>query len=50
MSVVLSEQGQKRYGQTFGYLVGESLDWRARGLARLNELTSNNSAPESDNG
>ena len=50
MSVVLSAQGQKRYGQTFGYLVGEPLDWRARGLARLNELTSNNSAPESDNG
>ena len=38
MSKVLSTQGQKRYGQTFGYLVGEPLDWAARGLARLEEL------------
>ncbi len=38
LSHVLSDQGQKRYGQTFGYLVGEPLDWKARGLARLDEL------------
>ena len=38
LSHVLSDEGQKRYGQTFGYLVGEPLDWKARGLARLNEL------------
>ena len=38
LSHVLSDEGQKRYGQTFGYLVGEPLDWKARGLARLDEL------------
>ncbi len=35
---VLSPEGQARYAPTFGYLVGEPLDWAARGLARLNEL------------
>lgn len=49
LSYVLSETGQKRYGQTFGYLVGEPLDWQARGLARLNELTTNKTELESDN-
>jgi hypothetical protein len=49
LSYVLSEKGQKRYGQTFGYLVGEPLDWQARGLARLNELTTNKTELESDN-
>lgn len=44
MSKVLSTQGQKRYGQTFGYLVGEPLDWAARGLARLEELEHTESA------
>ena len=48
LSYVLSETGQKRYGQTFGYLVGEPLDWQARGLARLNELTTNKTELESD--
>ncbi len=38
MSFVLSQEGQARYAPTFGYLVGEPLDWAARGLARLNEL------------
>ncbi len=40
LSHVLSDAGQARYGQTFGYLVGEPLDWKARGLARLSELKS----------
>lgn len=35
---VLSPEGQARYAPTFGYLVGDPLDWSARGLARLNEL------------
>ncbi|MEL7645252.1 MAG: hypothetical protein AAGU04_03145 [Anaerolineaceae bacterium] len=35
---VLSPDGQARYAPTFGYLVGEPLDWAARGLARLSEL------------
>ena len=35
---VLSPEGQARFAPTFGYLVGEPLDWAARGLARLNEL------------
>lgn len=38
MRYVLSEEGQARYAQTFGYLAGEPLDWAARGLARLDEL------------
>ena len=38
LSYVLSDKGQKRYGLTFGYLAGEPLDWKSRGLARLSEL------------
>jgi hypothetical protein len=41
MSYVLSDEGQKKYGQTFGYLAGEKLDWAARGLARLETLPLN---------
>lgn len=37
MRYVLNPQGQEKYAKTFGYLAGESLDWQARGLARLNE-------------
>jgi len=35
---VLNPQGQARYAQTFNYLVGEPLDWKQRGLARLKEI------------
>ena len=38
MSYVLSKEGMQKYGQTFGYLAGEKLDWAARGLARLEAL------------
>jgi hypothetical protein len=38
LRAVLSPEGQARYAPTFGYLVGEPLDWAARGLARLQEL------------
>lgn len=38
LSYVLSEEGQKRFGHTFSYLVGEPLNWAERGLARLQEL------------
>jgi len=38
MSYVLSDQGQQKYGQTFGYLAAEKLDWATRGLARLEAL------------
>ena len=41
MSYVLSDEGQEKYGQTFGYLAGEQLDWAARGLARLETLQLN---------
>ena len=37
MAYVLSEEGQKGYGQTFGYLVGEKLDWAERGLRSLGD-------------
>ena len=40
LSHVLSDAGKARYGKTFGYLIGEPLDWKARGLARLGELTA----------
>ena len=46
LSKVLSPEGKKRYGQTFGYLIGETLDWKARGLARLSELSQNDTQPE----
>ncbi|MEN6579300.1 MAG: hypothetical protein ABFD05_01570 [Anaerolineaceae bacterium] len=39
MRFVLSPEGQQRYAQTFGYLLGEPLDWAARGLARLPALS-----------
>lgn len=39
MRFVLSPEGQLRYAQTFGYLLGEPLDWAARGLARLPSLS-----------
>jgi len=39
MRFVLSPEGQQRYAQTFGYLLGEPLDWAARGLARLPSLS-----------
>jgi hypothetical protein len=41
MRYVLSDEGQNKYGQTFGYLAAERLDWAARGLARLEALTIN---------
>ena len=41
MHYVLSDEGQNKYGQTFGYLAAERLDWAARGLARLEALTIN---------
>jgi len=31
IAYVLSEEGQRKYGDTFRYLVGEKLDWVARG-------------------
>ncbi|NLW72339.1 MAG: glycosyltransferase family 4 protein [Chloroflexi bacterium] len=37
MRYVLNHQGQEKYAKTFGYLVGEPLNWQERGLARLNE-------------
>jgi hypothetical protein len=45
MSYVLSDEGQQKYGQTFGYLAGEKLDWTARGLARLETLSLNEENP-----
>ena len=39
MRFVLSPEGQQRYAQTFGYLLGEPLNWAARGLARLPALS-----------
>jgi hypothetical protein len=45
MSYVLSDEGQQKYGQTFGYLAGEKLDWAARGLARLETLSLNEENP-----
>lgn len=38
MRFVLSPEGQQRYAQTFGYLLGEPLNWADRGLARLPSL------------
>ncbi|HSN94750.1 MAG TPA: hypothetical protein VLR89_06775 [Anaerolineaceae bacterium] len=40
---VLNQQGQARYAQTFNYLVGEPLDWKKHGLARLQEITNKGS-------
>ena len=37
---VLNPQGQARYAQTFSYLVGETLDWKERGFARLQEMNN----------
>jgi hypothetical protein len=37
MRYVLNTQEQKQYTQTFDYLVGKPLDWKARGFARLHE-------------
>jgi len=39
MRFVLSTEGQQRYAQTFGYLLGDPLSWAARGLARLPSLS-----------
>lgn len=38
MRFVLNPQGQARYARTFSYLVGKPLDWRERGLARLDDI------------
>jgi len=46
MRFVLSPEGQQRYAQTFGYLLGEPLDWAARGLARLPSLSKKEETPE----
>ncbi len=45
MHYVLSDEGQNKYGQTFGYLAAERLDWAARGLARLETLPINEENP-----
>ncbi len=45
MRYVLSDEGQQKYGQTFGYLAAEHLDWAARGLARLETLPINEENP-----
>ena len=45
MHYVLSDEGQNKYGQTFGYLAAERLDWAARGLARLETLPTNEENP-----
>lgn len=45
MRYVLSDEGQNKYGQTFGYLAAERLDWAARGLARLETLPINEENP-----
>ena len=45
MRFVLSAEGQQRYAQTFGYLLGEPLDWAARGLARLPSLSKQEETP-----
>lgn len=37
MRYVLNAQEQKQYTQTFDYLVGKPLDWKARGFARMHE-------------
>ena len=46
MRFVLSLEGQKRYAQTFGYLLGAPLDWAARGLARLPSLSEQEETPK----
>ncbi len=46
MRFVLSPEGQQRYAQTFGYLLGEPLDWAARGLARLPSLSEQEETPQ----
>ena len=46
MRFVLSPEGQERYSQTFGYLLGEPLDWAARGLARLPSLSEQEETPK----
>ncbi|NLC14497.1 MAG: hypothetical protein GX768_10715 [Chloroflexi bacterium] len=45
MHYVLSDEGQNKYGQTFGYLAAERLDWAAQGLARLETLPINEENP-----
>lgn len=42
LAKVLSDEGMARYGSTLGYLAGEQLDWRTRGLARLKEMEGEN--------
>ncbi len=46
MRFVLSAEGQQRYAQTFGYLLGEPLDWASRGLARLPSLSQKQETPQ----
>ncbi|MEA4811376.1 MAG: hypothetical protein VB108_02250 [Anaerolineaceae bacterium] len=45
LRLVLNPQGQARYTQTFQYLTGEALDWKKRGLLRLEEIKSREGKP-----